>query len=65
MAKVWEWPQPQMYNDVLRFLGLVQYLALYMLDIMAYTMPLSGCAKDNWAFELTLLLDKCFESINT
>jgi hypothetical protein len=52
-----------MYNDVLRFLGLVQYLAPYMPDIMAYTMPLSGCAKDNWVFEWTPLLDKCFKSI--
>jgi hypothetical protein len=52
-----------MYNDILRFLGLVQYLAPYMPDIMAYTMPLSGCAKDNRAFEWTPLLDKCFESI--
>jgi hypothetical protein len=63
MAKVWEWCQPQTYNDILRFLGLVQYMAPYIPDIMAYTMPLSGCAKDNWAFEWTPLLNRCFESI--
>jgi hypothetical protein len=34
-----------------------------MPDITAYTMPLSGCAKDNQAFEWTPLLDKCFKLI--
>jgi hypothetical protein len=34
-----------------------------MPDIMAYTTPLSGCAKDNRVFEWTPLLDKCFELI--
>jgi hypothetical protein len=63
MAKVWEWCKPHTYNNILRFLGLVQYLALYMPDIMAYTMPLSGCAKDSQVFEWTPLLDKCFELI--
>jgi hypothetical protein len=50
-----------MYNNVLRFLGFIQYLAPYMPDIMAYTMPLSGYAKDNQVFEWTPLVDKCFE----
>jgi hypothetical protein len=34
-----------------------------MPDIMAYSMPLSGCVKNNWPFEWTPLLDKCFELI--
>jgi hypothetical protein len=63
MAKVQEWCQPRTYNNVLRFLGLIQYLALYMPDIMAYTTLLSGCAKDNRVFKWTPLLNKCFESI--
>jgi hypothetical protein len=63
MAKVHEWSMPHMYNDILRLLGLVQYLALYMPDITAYSMPLSGCVKNNQPFEWTLLLDRCFESI--
>jgi hypothetical protein len=63
MAKVQEWCKPHTYNDVLIFLGLVQYLALYMPDIMVYIMPLSGYAKDNCVFEWTPLLDKCFEFI--
>jgi hypothetical protein len=51
MAKICEWCTPYMYNDILRFLGLVQYLALYMPDIMAYSIPLSGCVKNNCPFE--------------
>ena len=34
-----------------------------MPDIMAYTMPLSGAAHNNRAFQWTPLLDKCFKSI--
>ena len=36
MRQIREWRIPQNYNEVQKFLGLVQYLALYMPDIMAY-----------------------------
>jgi hypothetical protein len=62
MAKVCEWWIPCIYNDIQRFLGLVQYLAPYMPDITAYSMPLSSCFKNNLPFKWTPLLDKCFES---
>jgi hypothetical protein len=45
MAKVCEWHMPRTYNDILRFLGLVQYLAPYMPDITVYSTLLSGCVK--------------------
>ena len=54
-----------MYNDIQRFLGLVQYLAHYMPDISAYTTLLSGCVRNGHPFEWTPLLEKCFESIKT
>ena len=38
---------PRNYNEVQKFLGLVQYLALYMPYIMTYTTPLSGLAQNN------------------
>ena len=41
MQCIREWRCPRTFNDVQRFLGLVQYLAHYMPDISAYTMPLS------------------------
>jgi hypothetical protein len=43
MAKIHEWCRPHIYNDILRFLGLMQYLAPYMPDIIVYSMLLSSC----------------------
>ena len=63
MWQIREWRIPQNYNEVQKFLGLVQYLALYMPDIMAYTTPLSGSEQNNQTFQWTPLLDKCFQSI--
>ena len=42
MQHIREWRTPRNYNEVQKFLGLVQYLAQFMPDIMAYTMLLSG-----------------------
>ena len=66
LDKMWqirEWRIPRNYNEVQKFLGLVQYLALYMPDIMAYTTLLSGSAQNNQTFQWKPLLDKCFQSI--
>ena len=63
MWRIREWRIPRNYNDVQKFLGLVQYLVLYMPDITVYTTPLSGSAQNNQTFQWTLLLDKCFQSI--
>ena len=41
----------------------MQYLALYMPDITAYTTPLLGSAQNNRTFQWTLLPAKCFQSI--
>ena len=63
MLQIREWRIPQNYNEVQKFLGLVQYLALYMPDITTYTTPLSGLAQNNRTFQWTPLLDKCSQSI--
>ena len=47
MRLIREWRIPQNYKEVQKFLGLVQYLALYMPDITVYTTPLSGSAQNN------------------
>ena len=54
-----------MFNDMQCFLGLVQYLAHYMLDISGYTTPLLGCVRNSCPFEWMPLIEKCFESIKT
>ena len=63
MQHIREWRVPQDYNEVQKFLRLVQYLALYMPDITAYITLLSGLAQNNQTFQWTPLLDKCFQSI--
>ena len=63
MQHIREWRVLQNYNEVQKFHGLVQYLALYMPDIMAYTTLLSGSVQNNQTFQWTPLLDKCFQSI--
>jgi Reverse transcriptase (RNA-dependent DNA polymerase) len=42
MAKIRKWNRPHNYNDIQRFLGLVQYLAHFLPDISVYTSPLAG-----------------------
>ena len=63
MQRIREWRTPQNYNEVQKFLGLVQYLAQFMPDKTPYTTRLSGAAHNNRAFQWTPLLDKYFESI--
>ena len=63
MWRIREWRIPQNYNEVQIFLGLVQYLALYMPDITVCTTLLSGLAQNNQTFQWTPLLDKCFQRI--
>ena len=63
MQHIRQWRTPQNYNEVQKFLGLVQYLAQIMPYVTAYTTLLSGSGYNNWSFQWTPLLDKCFESI--
>ena len=63
MQQIREWRILRNYNKVQKFFGLVQYLALYMPDIMEYITPLSGSAQNNQTFQWTPLLDICFQSI--
>lgn len=63
MARVREWRTPRNYNDVQRFLGLVQYLAHFMPDVSAFTGPLAAMTKNGHAFDWCPLHQKCFDSI--
>lgn len=40
LAKIREWRTPRVYNDIQRFVGLVQYLATFLPDLSTYTSPL-------------------------
>ena len=64
MKSIRHWPRPQDYNDVQKFLGMVNYLAQFMPDISAYTSPLSGMSRMRlWTWGP--LHKKCFASLKS
>jgi hypothetical protein len=63
MTRVRDWPTPRNHEDVMRFLGLVQYLAHFMPDVSAYTGPLASICEDKTPFYWRPLHDKCFSLI--
>jgi hypothetical protein len=63
MTRIHNWRQPRNYNDVQKFVGLVQYLAHFLPDVSSYTGPLSAMSKNGQPFIWRLLHDKCFEMI--
>jgi hypothetical protein len=65
MAKIREWNRPHNFNDVQRFLGLVQYLAHFLPDITAYTGPLASMMMNGTPFYWKPLHKKCFQMIKT
>jgi hypothetical protein len=63
MTKIREWNRPRNFNDVQRFLGLVQYLAHFLPDIMAYTGLLASMMMNGTPFYWKPLHKKCFQMI--
>ena len=63
MEKIAGWPTPQTYNDVQRYLGLVQYIAQFMPDVSSYTTPLSSSVRNGREFLWTPLKQQCFDKI--
>ena len=52
------------YNDVQRFLGLIQYLAHFLPDISAYTGPLARMTMNGTSFYLKPIHEKCHYRIH-
>jgi hypothetical protein len=63
MSQIHNWRQPRNYNDVQKFVGLVQYLAHFLPDVLSYTGPLSAMSRNGQLFAWRPLHDKCFEMI--
>jgi hypothetical protein len=40
MEKIQNWHEPEDHTGVLRFLGLIEYLLIFMLNVIDYTSPL-------------------------
>jgi hypothetical protein len=63
MAKICNWRQPQNYNDVQKFLGLVQYLAHFLPNITLYTGPLASMTQNGQPFYWRPIHQTCFQMI--
>ena len=63
MERIRKWRTPRNYNDVIQFLGLVQYLAQFMPNVAAYMSPLSTICANDAPFHWRPIHDKCFEMI--
>src|SRR5258706_7198603 len=64
MKSIRHWPRPWDYNDVQKFLRMINYLAQFMPDVSAFTSPLSSMSRMRvWTWGL--LHEKCFTSLKS
>lgn len=63
MAKIHDWNRLHNYNNVQRFLGLVQYLAHFLPDLAGYMGPLAAMTKNGTLFYWRPLYEMCFQMI--
>src|ERR1700676_1679482 len=63
MARVCEWRTLRSYPEVLRFVGLVKYLAHFMPDVSAYTSPLESICSNGQPFQWRPLHQTCLDRI--
>lgn len=63
MTRIREWQTPRNYNDIERFLGLVNYVSHFMPDLSAYTGPLHTIQCNGHIFEWRPIHQACFDSI--
>jgi hypothetical protein len=63
MSRILEWRTPRSYPEVLRFLGLVKYLAHFMPDVSAYSSPLESICSNGRPFYWKPLHDTCLTRI--
>src|SRR5258706_3485724 len=64
MKSIRHWPCLQDYNDIQKFLGMINYLVQFMPDVSAFTSPLSGMSRMRvWTWGL--LHKKCFASLKS
>ncbi|KAF8626390.1 hypothetical protein AX15_004888 [Amanita polypyramis BW_CC] len=63
--KIVQWRTPRNYQDVLRFNGVIQYLAQYIPKATEYTAPLTGMCSNNRDFVWTDFHDLCFKKLKS
>ena len=50
VARIQEWRTPRSYNDIQRFVGLVNYIGAFLPDVTAYTGPLLAMTQNGAPF---------------
>ena len=63
MSGIRNWRTPRNLNEVQKFVGLVEYFAQFMLDISAYTTPLTGIQRNGHPFQWRDIHETCFQTI--
>jgi hypothetical protein len=63
MERIRDWRTPRNYNDVQKFLGLIQYIAPFLPDISQYTTPLSSMTSNGQSFSWRAIHEHCFQQI--
>lgn len=63
MDRIIDWRTPRSYNEVLRFLGLVEYIGQFMPDVSMFTSPLQSMARNGAPFIWRAIHTHCLEGI--
>lgn len=63
VEKIQEWRTPRTYNDIQRFVGLVQYLSGFIPDLSTYSGPLLSMTHNSNAFNWRPIHQRCFDMI--
>ncbi|GLB37195.1 putative DNA RNA polymerase [Lyophyllum shimeji] len=63
LARIRDWRTPRNYNDIQRFVGLVNYLGHFLPDITAYTGPLMAMTQNGAPFYWRPIHQRCFDMI--
>lgn len=63
LQRIMDWRVRRNYNDVQRFIGLVNYVANFLPDVTAYTAPLQSIVMNGSLFFWRPIHDRCFQMI--
>ncbi len=63
LQRIREWRTPRNYNDIQRFVGLINYVANFLPGITTYTAPLQGMVQNGAPFFWRPIHQRCFDMI--
>jgi hypothetical protein len=63
LARIVDWRTPRDYNDIQRFVGLVNYVANFLPDVTTYSGPLMSMTQNGAPFHWRPIHQQCFDMI--